>query len=166
MKLHLTRMKSPIGTILLVSDGEALRALDFEDYADRLHRLLKRQYGAYDLTPMAGADPAAPALDAYFAGELAALDAIKVATSGTGFQTSVWAALRRIPVGTTTTYGALAAAIGKPGAFRATGAANGANPVGIVVPCHRVIGADARLTGYGGGLKRKEWLLRHEGALG
>ena len=79
------------------------------------------------------------------------------------FQREVWAALRAIPVGATTSYGRLAAAIGRPKAVRAVGLANGSNPIGIVVPCHRVIGADASLTGYGGGLERKRWLLEHEG---
>ena len=84
-------------------------------------------------------------------------------TAGTPFQRAVWAALRAIPVGATTTYGAIAAALGKPGASRAVGMANGSNPVAIVVPCHRVVGANASLTGFGGGLPRKRWLLEHEG---
>ena len=83
---------------------------------------------------------------------------------GTPFQRAVWAALRRIPAGETLSYGQLAAQIGKPKAVRAVGLANGSNPVGVVVPCHRVIGADGSLTGYGGGLPRKLWLLEHEGA--
>jgi len=102
-------------------------------------------------------------LDAYFAGDLTAIDDVPVATNGTPFQRTVWAALRRIPAGTTTSYGALAASIGYPSAMRAVGLANGANPVAIIVPCHRVIGADHSLTGYGGGLPRKRWLLEHEG---
>ena len=106
----------------------------------------------------------AAALDAYFAGDLNALDAVPIETGGSEFQRSVWAALRAIPAGTTTGYGRLAAQLGKPGAARAVGLANGSNPIGIVVPCHRVIGADGTLTGYAGGVARKEWLLRHEGA--
>jgi methylated-DNA-[protein]-cysteine S-methyltransferase len=101
-------------------------------------------------------------LDAFFAGALRALDAIEVRTGGTDFHRCVWAALRRIPPGATTTYSQLALTIGKPGACRAVGLANGANPIGIVVPCHRVIGVDGRLTGYGGGIERKRWLLNHE----
>lgn len=100
----------------------------------------------------------------YFAGDIDALDGVAVQTNGTEFQRTVWAELRRIPRGTTTTYGELAARIGKPTAARAVGLANGSNPVSIVVPCHRVIGADGSLTGYAGGTARKEWLLRHEGA--
>ena len=86
-------------------------------------------------------------------------------TAGTAFQREVWAALRTIPTGETTTYGRLASQLGRPKAMRAVGMANGANPISIIVPCHRVIGANASLTGYGGGLERKRWLLRHEGAL-
>ena len=103
------------------------------------------------------------ALDAYFAGDLGAIDNISVATGGTPFQRTVWAALHRIPAGMTTSYGALAVTIGRPSAMRAVGLAVGSNPVAVIVPCHRVIGADHSLTGYGGGLARKRWLLAHEG---
>jgi methylated-DNA-[protein]-cysteine S-methyltransferase len=166
MKLLLDRIPSPIGVILLVSDGGALRALDFEDYKDRMHRLLQRQYGACTLAPGRAPGDARRRIAAYFEGDLSVLDAIPVQTGGSEFQRRVWAALRRIPAGTTTTYGRLAATIGAPKASRAVGLANGANPVAIVVPCHRVIGADASLTGYGGGLHRKAWLLRHESISG
>ena len=101
------------------------------------------------------------AVGAYFAGDLAALAAISWRTGGTDFQRSVWTALCAIPVGETVTYKQLAERIGRPGAVRAVGLANGANPVGVVVPCHRVIGSDGSLTGYGGGLERKRWLLTH-----
>jgi methylated-DNA-[protein]-cysteine S-methyltransferase len=104
-------------------------------------------------------------LSAYFAGELSALAGLTVLTGGTPFQRQVWAALRKIPIGKTTSYGALAQRIGRPNAIRAVGLANGANPVGVVIPCHRVIGADGSLTGYAGGLERKRWMLEHEGAL-
>ena len=160
----LSRISSPIGEILLVTDAAGrLRALDFHDYEERLHRLLRRHYGEAQL--VGGETPAAlaAALRAYFAGDLAVLDTIAVETEGTAFQRKVWAALRRIPAGATLSYGALAAQIGSPKAVRAVGLANGANPVGIIVPCHRVIGADGALTGYGGGLARKQWLLAHEG---
>ncbi len=116
------------------------------------------------------ASPPAPAPDsirapiqAYFEGDLAALARVLVETGGTAFQRKVWAALRRIPAGTTATYGQLAAAIGNANASRAVGMANGSNPVAIVVPCHRVIGAGGGLTGYAGGTDRKRWLLTHEG---
>ncbi len=162
MRLLLDRFPSPIGTILLATEGETLRALDFEDYLPRMQRLLRLHYGA--CTPQAGAAPTAmrSALGAYFEGELAAIDAIGVRTGGTPFQRAVWAALRPIPPGTTTSYGRLAATLGQASASRAVGLANGANPVAIVVPCHRVVGADRQLTGYGGGLPRKAWLLAHE----
>ena len=103
-------------------------------------------------------------LRAYLAGDLAAVDHIAVETGGTRFQQRVWRALRRIPAGRTMSYGALARALGVGAAARAVGAANGRNPIALVVPCHRLIGGDAALTGYGGGLWRKRWLLSHEGA--
>jgi methylated-DNA-[protein]-cysteine S-methyltransferase len=162
MTLSLDRVPSPVGDILLVFEGETLRALDFWDYEPRMNRLLRLHYGAVSVTE--GTAPAAirGPLAAFFDGDWAALDGITVATGGTPFQRMVWAALRRIRPGTTQSYGAVAAAIGRPGASRAVGMANGANPVAIVVPCHRVIGANAALTGYGGGLARKAWLLTHE----
>ncbi len=98
----------------------------------------------------------------YFAGDLRAIEALPVCSAGTEFQRAVWSALREIPCGETWSYGELARRIGRPTAVRAVGLANGANPVAVVVPCHRVIGADRSLTGYGGGLHRKEWLLAHE----
>jgi methylated-DNA-[protein]-cysteine S-methyltransferase len=112
-------------------------------------------------------DPAghSTALRAYFAGELAALDTLPVAPEGTAFEHEVWRALRSIPCGSTWSYAQLARAIGRPAAARAIGLANGRNPIALVVPCHRVIGADGSLTGYAGGLHRKQWLLAHEGAL-
>ncbi|WP_339915590.1 methylated-DNA--[protein]-cysteine S-methyltransferase [uncultured Brevundimonas sp.] len=164
-QLTLDRITTPVGELLLVTDGDgAVRALDFDDFEDRLMRLLTRHYGPVVLTP--GRAPAAvrAAIDAYFGGDRRALDGLTVRTGGTEFQRQVWAALRAIPTGETRSYGQLAAAIGKPKAVRAVGLANGANPVGIIVPCHRVIGADGSLTGYAGGLERKRWLLAHEGA--
>jgi O-6-methylguanine DNA methyltransferase len=163
------RVASPIGTILLVTDGEGrLRALDFEDHADRMDHLLRRHYGPEGYTLAAGSAPAAvsSALAAFFAGDLRAIDAITVATAGTAFQRRVWAALRRIPPAATTTYGTLAATLGNPRASRAVGLANGSNPIGIVVPCHRVVGSGGALTGYGGGIERKRWLLEHERKFG
>jgi methylated-DNA-[protein]-cysteine S-methyltransferase len=162
MLLSLDRIPSPVGEILLVFDGDVLRALDFHDYEVRMRRLLALHYGAPALqrqpAPRALRDP----LDRYFAGDFRAIDAITTATGGTEFQREVWIALRQIPPGQTMGYGKLAAMIGRPNASRAVGAANGANPIAIVVPCHRVIGASSALTGYGGGLPRKAWLLDHE----
>lgn len=164
--LILSRIDSPLSPLLVVTDGEgALRALEFQDHAPRLHRLLARHHGAVHLTDGGVPPSVARALSAYFAGEATALDRLEVRTGGTAFQRRVWAELRRIPAGTTRSYGQLAAAIDAPSAVRAVGLANGANPVGIVVPCHRVIGSGGKLTGYAGGVERKAWLLRHEGAL-
>jgi len=156
---------SPIGPILLLTDADdRVRSLDWEDYAARLHDLLRLQYGTVDLKPRDGVSAARRAIEAYFEGDLAAIDGVPVKTAGTAFQREVWAALRTIGTGETTTYGKLAVRIGRPKAVRAVGAANGANPISIIVPCHRVIGANMSLTGYGGGVERKRWLLRHEGA--
>ena len=166
-RLFLDRQPSPIGELLVVADeAGALRALDFHDHEPRLDRLLKTHYGP--LRPEPGAAPAAirDALAAYFAGQLDALNTIAWATNGTAFQHAVWTALCAIPVGQTITYSELARRAGRPLAVRAAGAANGSNPLSIVAPCHRVIGMDGALTGYGGGIERKRWLLAHEGALG
>lgn len=156
---------TPTGPMLLLTDtDENVRALDWEDYAARMHDLLRLQYGPVRLEPRDVASRARQGVEAYFGGDLAAIDSLPVKTGGTTFQREVWAALRTIATGKTTTYGNLAVTLGRPKAMRAVGAANGANPIGIIVPCHRVIGAAASLTGYGGGLERKRWLLRHEGA--
>ena len=165
LNLILDRLASPVGEVLLVVDaGGAVRALDFHDYEDRLRRLLRLHYGAVVLTEGRAPEAVRRALEAYFAGDLAAFDAIRVETGGTVFQRAVWRALRDIPAGETRTYGQLAQAVGSPKAVRAVGLANGANPVGVIVPCHRVIGATGTLTGYAGGLERKRWLLAHEAA--
>jgi methylated-DNA-[protein]-cysteine S-methyltransferase len=163
MKLYVDRVTSPVGEIQVVSDGKALRALDFHDYTARMNELLRVHYGAVEL--VAGDDPLGmrARLERYFAGDFSALESVPLHTNGTAFQQAVWKALLAIPVGTTTSYGAIAKALGVPGSARAVGWANGSNPIAIVVPCHRVIGADGTLTGYGGGLPRKAWLLRHEG---
>jgi methylated-DNA-[protein]-cysteine S-methyltransferase len=168
-KLHfqLEHVATPVGAMLVVSDDEErLRALDWEDYEPRMHHLLRLHYGAdaVALSPRRSASGPRRALEAYLAGDLRAIDAIAVETRGTDFQRKVWAALRRIPPGETLSYGVMAGRIGRAKAVRAVGAANGANPVSVVVPCHRVVGHDRSLTGYGGGLQRKSWLLKHEGA--
>jgi methylated-DNA-[protein]-cysteine S-methyltransferase len=163
--LRLDRMSTPLGEALLVTDADgAMRALDWTTHETRLTTLLRRQNPPTDL--VSGAAPAAmrAALAAYFEGDLAALNAVTWRTGGTDFQRAVWTALCSIPVGETVTYKGLAERIDRPKAIRAVGLANGANPVSIIVPCHRVIGADGTLTGYGGGLDRKQWLLIHEGA--
>jgi methylated-DNA-[protein]-cysteine S-methyltransferase len=166
MNFSLDSLPTAIGALLIVfDDEERLRALDWEDYETRMRRLLRLQYGSEielgeGSAPKSIRDP----LNAYFAGDFSALDRIEIEMGGTPFQRKLWTALRTIAPGTTSTYGALAAQIETPKAIRAVGAANGANPISIVLPCHRVIGSDQRLTGYGGGLDRKRWLLTHEGA--
>jgi methylated-DNA-[protein]-cysteine S-methyltransferase len=151
--------------LMVTDDAGNVHALDWDDHADRMHRLMRLQEGAVTLAPRRVRSPAHDAMAAYFAGDLGAITTVPVKTGGTPFQRDVWTALRAIPTGQTTTYGALAVRLGRPKAMRAVGMANGSNPVSIIVPCHRVIGADATLTGYGGGLARKRWLLRHEGAV-
>ena len=166
LALYLERLDTPVGTMLVLTDAlERLRALDWEDYAPRMQRLLRLHYGEGRVTlgERGARSSVLAALEAYLAGQLDALHAIDVETGGTPFQRTVWRALRDIPPGRTLSYGTLAQRIGRPSATRAVGLANGANPVGVVVPCHRVIGANASLTGYGGGLARKRWLLAHEG---
>jgi methylated-DNA-[protein]-cysteine S-methyltransferase len=161
----LDRIASPIGDLLIAVDtNQRLRVLDFADHEPRMRRLLQRQYGDVALAEAQAPASVRQPIAAYFDGDITAIDAIPVETGGTPFQRAVWAALRTIPAGATLSYAGLARQIGRPAAVRAVGMANGANPVGIVVPCHRVIGADAALTGYGGGIERKRWLLEHEGA--
>ena len=164
MTLEIAEFHSPIGTIMLAVRDGALAALVFaEGWPDRRARLVKR-FGDVDLRRAADSAGVSSRLAAYFAGDLGALDAIPVDPGGTPFQRRVWAALRTIPAGETVSYQTLARRIGAPTAVRAVGAANRTNPIGIVVPCHRVIGADGSLTGYAGGIERKRWLLAHERA--
>jgi methylated-DNA-[protein]-cysteine S-methyltransferase len=146
----------------VTDEEDTLRALEFADHVSRIRRFLHDHYGEYDLQDGAAPKSIIHSLDAYFDGDLAALDSIQIATGGTPFQRAVWRALRKIKPSTTTSYGQLATRIGRPTASRAVGAANGSNPIAIVVPCHRVIGVNGSLTGYGGGLPRKRWLLEHE----
>lgn len=163
MELRLERWDSPMGPLLIVTDDAGvLRAIEFGADQSRLERLLRKQYRDCTLQRGKVPDSLKRALVAYFNGELDALTQVKTATGGTPFQREVWKALRAIPAGTTLSYGQLAGKLGRKGASRAVGAANGANPIPIVVPCHRVIGADGSLTGFGGGLANKQWLLDHE----
>ena len=158
------RLTTPIGTALLIVDADgALRALDWEDHEPRMRQLLRRQYGAVALKAARAPRELKAALSAYFKGDLASLKTIKWRIAGTPFQRQVWTALPKIPAGTTKSYGALAAQLGMPRAMRAVGHANGSNPISVVLPCHRLIGANGALVKYGGGLARKRWLLEHEG---
>ena len=163
-RFGLDRVVTPIGIALLVTDAEgALRALDWDDYEHRMRELLRLQCGPVDLCERAAPAAMKSALSDYFAGDLAQLQSIPWRVSGTHFQQEVWTALAQIPAGTTLSYGALAARLDMPRAVRAVGHANGSNPISVVLPCHRLIGANGSLVKYGGGLERKRWLLRHEG---
>jgi methylated-DNA-[protein]-cysteine S-methyltransferase len=166
LQLLLDRLETPIGEMLIVADEDGrLRAVDWTDHEARMRRSLRLQYGENGFRVEEGRSPhLRSALARYFTGELTAIDTLPVRTAGTPFQRKVWSALRDIPCGETRTYSELAARIGHADAVRAVGSANGANPVGVVVPCHRVVGADGSLTGYGGGIERKSWLLKHESA--
>src|SRR5579862_8207168 len=156
-------LETPLGDAVLIADMEgALRMFFWKDPADAWRQRFQRGHSNGELVTRSDPFGHSAALARYFAGEIGALDAIPVAFSGTAFQEKVWTALRTIPSGTTLSYGALARRIGAPAAVRAVGLANGRNPIGVVVPCHRVIGSDGSLTGYGGGLPRKRWLLEHE----
>jgi methylated-DNA-[protein]-cysteine S-methyltransferase len=164
MTLEVTEFESPIGKIVVALHDARLCALRFAEHWPRMRPLLEKRFGQVDFRQ--AADPAGviTCLRKYFAGDFGALDAIIIDTGGTPFQQRVWKELRKIPAGRTVSYAHIAMAIGAPTAVRAVGAANGSNPVGIVVPCHRVIGSNGQLTGYGGGIERKRWLLRHESA--
>jgi methylated-DNA-[protein]-cysteine S-methyltransferase len=160
----LDRLQTPIGIALLVTDAEgALRALDWDDYEHRMRELLRLHYGVVELRDRPAPVSMRTALSGYFDGDLGQLSGIAWRIAGTPFQQKVWTALAQIPAGTTMSYGALAAKIDLPKAIRAVGHANGSNPISVVLPCHRLIGADGSLVKYGGGLERKRWLLRHEG---
>jgi methylated-DNA-[protein]-cysteine S-methyltransferase len=153
----MSTMESPIGTLTLTAEGEVLTGVHMHDqrHVPVLSPAIERDDVA--LVPFVAQ------LQAYFAGELTAFE-LPIQLRGTEFQRRVWASLQEIPYGETISYGELARWVGNPKASRAVGLANGRNPVAIVVPCHRVIGADGSLTGYGGGLERKVWLLKHEGS--
>ena len=164
--LRLDRFATPIGEALIVTDETGvLRAFDWADREPDMARLLRLHYGS--LAPEPGPAPKnlMRSLRGYFEGDFHALAKIEWRTAGTPFQRNVWRGLTTIAPGTTLSYGALAARLGCPTAVRAVGTANGSNPISVVVPCHRVIGSDGSLTGYGGGLARKRWLLAHEGAV-
>ena len=164
---------SPIGGVVLVTKdgtssevpGYALCAVEFDDCLDRLDRHLRARFDRYKLRSTSDPGGHSGRLQAYFKGDLGAIDDLPIDSGGTSFQQQVWQRLRSIPAGQTWRYGEMAQKLGRPDAPRAVGAANGRNPLSIVVPCHRLIGSTGKLTGYAGGLKRKQWLLEHEGAL-
>lgn len=161
LDLGVGEIETPIGCLLVVTDANGvLRAADFADCEARLRRLL----GPSADRLIAEIVPASlvGAIEAYLAGDLAAIVGIAVEPGGSSFQASVWTALRSLEPGRPTTYAGLAERLGRPRAARAVGAANGANPICVVLPCHRLVGAGGALTGYSGGLARKRWLLDHE----
>jgi methylated-DNA-[protein]-cysteine S-methyltransferase len=164
-RLRLDRLATPIGESVIVTDEAGyLRAFDWADRDASMVRLLRLHYGSVAPEPGAAPSNLKRLLRGYFEGDIDRLGAIEWRTAGTPFQRIVWTALTSIAPGETLTYGALAAKLGRPQSVRAVGLANGANPISVVVPCHRVIGANGSLTGYGGGIERKRWLLNHEGA--
>ncbi len=164
VRLRTDDVPSPVGPLRIVADDHCVVALEFADDEQRLQHYLRRRYGEFVITRVRDPLGVSAKLRRYLRGDLAALDDIAVDPRGTPFQELVWRELRGIPPGSTRSYGALAARIGNPSASRAVGLANSRNPIAIVVPCHRVIGADGSLTGYAGGIERKRWLLEHEGA--
>lgn len=165
LRLLLDRIRTPIGEMLIVADEDGnLRAADWSDHEARMQRLLRLHYGehGFRLEPNRNLNGLADAIGRYFAGDLKVIDDLPVETGGTPFQREVWNELRQIQCGKTVSYAELAERIHRRSAVRAVGLANGSNPVGVVIPCHRVIGSDGSLTGYGGGIHRKLWLLEHE----
>ena len=159
------RVETPIGPMLLLARDGMLIGLEFDDHPERVARDLRLRFGTSERFPAKNPHGFSDRIRAYFAGDMKAIENIPTDGGGTDFQRKVWEELKRIPCGVTISYGTLAKRLGDANLMRAVGLANGRNPISIVVPCHRVIGSDGSLTGYGGGLHRKEWLLKHEGAL-
>jgi methylated-DNA-[protein]-cysteine S-methyltransferase len=167
MVLYRTTILTPLGDMLALASAHGLCALEFDRRSrhERLDARLRRYFPAHQITDDGETSVLAHTrewLAGYFGGTKEEAPDIPLDLRGAPFELRVWTVLRAIPAGATSTYGAIAKQLGAPGASRAVGAANGANPVGIIVPCHRVIGSTGTLTGYGGGLERKQWLLNHE----
>ncbi len=166
MHCYLTnRIQTPIGDMILVARDGVLLLLEFEDATGRVEREMKLRFKNHELQQTENPFGLSQIMRDYFSGSISAINNILTDGGGTAFEKQVWAELRKIPTGSTVSYGAIARKLGDINMSRAVGTANGRNPIAIVVPCHRVIGADGSMTGYGGGIARKEWLLRHEGAL-
>jgi methylated-DNA-[protein]-cysteine S-methyltransferase len=165
-RIDTARYASPVGELILASSLGKLVHLDFAGNDERLRTILSRRFRRIDWRE-SGAMPALVIrwLDAYFSGEVQALPLADIEMIGTDFQKQVWRALIAIPCGECRSYSGLAAVLGHPKAVRAVARANALNPVSILVPCHRVIGLDGKLTGYAGGLDRKRWLLEHEAGI-
>lgn len=162
MKLECGEIDTPLGVLRFANSSGRVLALAFTDAWPALERALSRRLGPLELCAAHDANDLIARLEAFFAGDVSTLDSVETTLVGTSFQRRVWTALRAVPAGATISYGALARAIGAGTAVRAVGAANAANPVWLIVPCHRAIGADGRLVGYAGGIERKRWLLAHE----
>ncbi len=165
MQFELSRLESPLGSLVIAVANGSLYAVELSGNEALVRSWIKRAYPQAEFLDSERGNEVTKRLCAYFEGDLRALEDITVVTTGTPFQKQVWEALRRIPLGKTASYRDVAVEIGRPEAVRAVGAANGHNPIAVVVPCHRVIASDGTLCGYGGGLWRKKWLLQHEGAL-
>jgi methylated-DNA-[protein]-cysteine S-methyltransferase len=159
------RIETPIGDMILVARDGVLLLLEFVDASDRVAREMRARFGEVELQEASNPFGLSDMVRDYFAGRIQAIDTLIADGGGSAFEQQVWKELRKIPAGSTASYGDIARTLGDVGFSRAVGIANARNPVAIVVPCHRVIGSDGSMTGYGGGLHRKEWLLRHEGAL-
>jgi methylated-DNA-[protein]-cysteine S-methyltransferase len=164
VKIQISSMDSPVGRLAIAATDGRVCLLHFGGDGPGVRRVLQRWYPSGTVCPHADPGGVVGVLRHYFAGKLDAFDAVEVEMNGTPFQRSVWAALRAVPAGSTVSYADIARAVGAPSSVRAVGAANGANPVALIVPCHRVVGSNGSLTGYGGGLDRKRWLLEHERA--
>lgn len=157
--------KSPIGDIQLAFCGQKLCYLDFADNPQRMSKLLKTRFKEYSMTQSNSYKTAHHALDQYFEGAPDSFESIQLDTNGTDFQEKIWGALKSIPYGQTMDYSRLAGLANNRKAVRAAASSNAKNPIAIIIPCHRVIGKDGSLRGYAGGVQRKRWLLRHEGAI-
>ena len=165
MDLTTEIVASPIGALQLTTLGEEVVGVDFEGSHGRGRLALERWFPEATFRPRLDPSRAAQVLAQYFVDRDADLDSLPVRLAGSDFQQSVWLALRGVPRGSTVSYAEIARRVGRPDAVRAVGAANGANPIPVILPCHRIVGSDGSLTGFGGGLPRKQWLLTHEGAL-
>lgn len=160
--LLIDKISSPLGVLLIVFDGERLCALDYADCEQRMLKLLRARYAQVHLRNAKNPGGVSHLIRSYLAGDVFCIDSIAINPGGTPFQQRVWSALRTIPPGAVMTYGEMAKQLGNPLAYRAVGMTNALNPIAIVVPCHRLVGAKGSLTGYAGGLERKRWLLAHE----
>ena len=165
MTLDIIRLESPIGELTCIVGDDTLVGVAFDGDSGGTFDYVRKRFPRETLRDVREAGGVRAAFDRYFSGDTSALDALRVDPGGTPFQAKVWLALREIAAGKTWSYQQLAERVGSPAAMRAVGAANGANPIPLVLPCHRVIGKNGKLVGYGGGMDRKVWLLRHEGCL-